>query len=235
MDSSNIYDFDVNDDGIIDFLIIAKKRYIYHFITYSVWISSNNSNQNLVVGACNPSGAYGVYYNTLNINDTLNDNNHWGTFNYFANYPEASPMTCFPPVGDFYIGLKIYKNADTLYGWARCSATDSSVTVKDYAYNSIPNLFILVGQTVLDSALVPLFPEPTVFLSQNKLVVALSQYPLSQGEIKIVNSMGQIVKSTPIQTITNYIPITGIAQGIYIIQINTPQGGITKKVFLQEN
>jgi len=228
LDSSNIFDFDVNADGIIDFLVSAKRSYIYHFVTNSILIT-HNSNKNRVVGACYPPDGY----YELDVNDTINLNNSWWSFNHVTNYPEASPMSCLPPARDFYIGLKFFENADTLYGWVRCSATDNSITIKDYAYNSIPNLFILAGQTVLDSALVPLFPEPTVFMSQNQLVVALSQYPLPLGEIRIVNGTGQMARSAPIQAITNYIPITGMAQGIYIVQIITPQGVISKKVFLQ--
>jgi len=226
---SKVFEFDLNNDSIIDYAFITRN------INNSpqerrIWIR-NFQNQNKLTGCC--SG--GNYY-PVNENDTINSINDWFISMDVLSIETMLPFTCYPQLLDFFVGLKFIINEnDTLYGWVRCSATNNSITIKDYAYNSIPNLYILAGQTVLDSGLVPLFPEPTVFMSQNHLVVALSQYPLPQGEIRIVNSMGQIMKSLPIQAITNYIPITGIAQGFYIIQIDTPQGGISKKIFLQEN
>ncbi|MDD3875659.1 MAG: T9SS type A sorting domain-containing protein [Bacteroidales bacterium] len=225
---SNIFEFDINNDSIIDYAFLARNINL-NPQERRIWIR-NFQNQNKLTGCCS-----GGYYYPLYNNDTVSTTENWFGIMDVLSTETMVPFTCYPPIGDFYVGLKFIVASDTLFGWVRCSATDSNITIKEYAYNTIPNLFILAGQTVLDSSLVPLFPEPAVFMSQNQLVVALGQYPLPQGEIRIANNMGQIVKSVPIESITNYIPITGIAQGLYIIQIDTPQGGITKKVFLQEN
>jgi hypothetical protein len=51
---------------------------------------------------------------------------------------------------DGYIGLKLKKAGLIYYGWTRLSvsvsSTSASFTIKDYAYNSVPNQPILAGE-----------------------------------------------------------------------------------------
>ena len=50
---------------------------------------------------------------------------------------------------DKYLGLKFIKNGNTYYGWAKLQygVTVPSLTLKGYAYNSVPNQSIFAGQT----------------------------------------------------------------------------------------
>ena len=52
---------------------------------------------------------------------------------------------------DGYVGLQLIHAGQTYYGWVRMdvnvTAGSASMTIKDYAYNSIPNQPILAGQT----------------------------------------------------------------------------------------
>ena len=50
---------------------------------------------------------------------------------------------------DKYLGLKLVKNSQAFYGWARLNGNywdGTPLLLKDYAYNSSPNEFILAGQ-----------------------------------------------------------------------------------------
>ena len=52
---------------------------------------------------------------------------------------------------DKYLGLKLVKGGQAFYGWARLNGKigwdGTPLLLKDYAYNSSPNEFILAGQT----------------------------------------------------------------------------------------
>jgi hypothetical protein len=72
----------------------------------------------------------------------------------------------WPSFNDRYLGLKISSGGNVYYGWARLSVYadgfSSSITIKDYAYNSIPNQSILAGQTCPPQSLI-IANGPTTF------------------------------------------------------------------------
>lgn len=156
------YKLDLNNDGIADFIIGysyiqnrcggegAANRMIEYIDT-----SIGGKNQVL--------GEYGA--DTLNNSFVIDANGRWFTnFDLYLVASENSRGTCpwgtdhFGPwfnVTDKYLGLKFIKDGSTYYGWARLTSAGTSltdfsgyfITLKDYAYNSIPNQAILAGQT----------------------------------------------------------------------------------------
>jgi len=147
------FNLDLNKDGTIDFQIGGYANHISFNLSVGVAISSLNTNK-VACGslppdslplAMNPGTAISSNLNWVNVKQPLgmvlrayhSPNIHW-----WGNWTDST---------DHYLGLKIIKGSNTYYGWVRLSvsvtAGQSSVTIKDYAYNSTPNQQILAGQT----------------------------------------------------------------------------------------
>jgi hypothetical protein len=89
-----------------------------------------------------------------------------------------------------YLALKLRKDLDIYYGWARLHIADSgkSITIFEYAYNSIPNQPILAGEKTT--------PLPLTLLSFNG-VLKNNQSVLTWSTTNEINNKGfDIEKST---------------------------------------
>jgi Secretion system C-terminal sorting domain len=98
---------------------------------------------------------------------------------------------------DKYLALKLIVGTNTYYGWVRLDvlATSSSFTIKDYAYESTPNICIKAGQTLrgineqTSKNIISLFPNP--FSTQTTLHTDIF---LHNATLTIYNCFGQTVK-----------------------------------------
>ncbi|MBL0104700.1 MAG: T9SS type A sorting domain-containing protein [Bacteroidetes bacterium] len=98
---------------------------------------------------------------------------------------------------DKYLALKLIVGTDTYYGWARMDLLPSSTsfTIKDYAYESTPNVCIQAGQTGLgvnenlNKNMVAVFPNP--FTSSTTIQVTGN---LKNAALAIYNVSGQTIK-----------------------------------------
>jgi hypothetical protein len=145
VDTTNRYEFDLNNDGTNDFRFLATNIYFNNksLITGKALDISYIFNNNKVAGGCQ---GYTIY--TINAGDTISNILSWDIVQYIKFTQTLVPWECTVPIGDVFFGLKLLVNTDTLYGWVRCCANDTSITIKDYAYNSSPNTYILAGQTI---------------------------------------------------------------------------------------
>ncbi|MDD3875660.1 MAG: T9SS type A sorting domain-containing protein [Bacteroidales bacterium] len=227
VDAMNNFEFDINNDSIPDFRFIAR-NYSYES-TYGIMLSLLKRNNNFVSGGC----ASGGYREDIFINDTIYNNLNW----YWIKHIKTTPniFDCELPVGDIYFGLMHVKNSDTLYGWVRCTATNNSITVKDYAYNTIPNMSILAGQTELGIGNFAQSTNINIYENSGYLNVSITYPYQTQGHIRIYNQQGALVKAVSINGQQNTIPLAGLAQGIYIVQVATQTEIVNKQIFLQEN
>ncbi|MDD3875662.1 MAG: T9SS type A sorting domain-containing protein [Bacteroidales bacterium] len=160
---------------------------------------------------------------------------NWGQVRYFLFLLNDFGSTCYLPIGDAYIGLKFIESTDTLYGWVRCTATNNSITVKDFAYNTIPNMPILAGQTELGIGNFAPSSNINIFENSGFLYVNITYPAQAQGYIKIYSQQGALVKADSINGQQNTIPLAGLAQGIYIVQVATQSEIVNKQIFLQKN
>jgi len=228
-DSIITYPFDLNLDNIIEFYFLAR-----HYFSSGQQGTFLTVNRRFVTcNSCKVSGGCTSFdeRNDIFFNDTININLIWG--NDASIY--STIIYCALPVGDIYFGLKLVIDTDTFYGWVRCTATDTSITVKDYAYNSTPEMYILAGQTILGNDSLTLSNNINIFQSNNMLHINLSNAIQAQGYIRMFNSTGILLKTVIISGLTNSISLTGISSGIYIIQVETPSAILNKQIFLQGN
>ena len=93
----------------------------------------------------------------MNPDDLINSNLNWvrtsGGVLRGVRTPNNYLFGNWATTTDHYLGLKTKSGSNTYYGWVRLRISvspsppfHSSVTIKDYAYNSIPNQRILAGQ-----------------------------------------------------------------------------------------
>jgi len=226
----NIYDFDIDNNNIIDFNISASYFYVYGGPTTVLGreiVFKSLFTENMMTGTC---GTWGYYYPVL-IDDTISVNSNWFNYNnYIVFNCSGIPMNCEAPVEDFYLGFKFLIGSNFFYAWARVSATYNSITIKDYAYNSIPNMYILAEQKEIDFEYLP--AEVNIFENKSRLIV-VNNTPFLSGNIRIYNTLGRLVKVFNLTDIYNIIPLTGINSGIYIIRVETDDRVVNKKMFIQ--
>jgi len=135
---------------------------------------------------------------------------------------------------DHYLGVYFDISGTKHYGWIRVGGipTDgSTVTVKDYAYNTVADQAIYAGQTI--NAGISNNASLTgvnVFSSDRNVIVNASEIG---GTINIFNNLGQLVKSANIDDTHSVIDMVSAQAGIYLVQIQQGDQAITKRVILK--
>lgn len=230
VDSSNSFIFDLNIDGINDFGFVAKNYFIQYGQPYgqlldigSLWSICR------VAGGCSDGGIR----NDIFFNDSINAEDIWDINQHIRLALSTLGWGCDIPIGDTYFGLKLKVNSDSLYGWVRCSATYNSITIKDYAYNTTPDMYILAGQTSLNTLNTD--NNINIFENNNNLNINLTGFAQPEGTIKMYNNLGILIKSVLINGSHNTISLSGMAAGIYVVQVQTPLGITNNQIFLQGN
>ncbi len=232
-DSIVSYYFDLNLDSINDFSFWARH---YHYqMQDGVWLSMQR--RTVTCNTCKVSGGCTIFddRNDIYLNDTVNQNLIWDNDMSVLIDIFALSMYCALPTGDIYCGLKLIVNTDTYYGWVRCTATSNSITIKDYAYNSTPNEYILAGQTTLGTEPPSLSDNISIYENNGFLTVDFNEKIGPKGHINIYNYLGALVKTEQINGLNNSVSLRDLTSGIYIVHIVTEDGIINKKIYYQSN
>jgi hypothetical protein len=188
------YSLDLNNDSIVDFII--------HFggsgSTIGVICSPQNNNAYAgnFVGGVHLPWALSASNNICDTLSTWYDANNPGTMGMGAN------IGYWPSAANKYLALKLIVGTNTYYGWARFDllAISSSFTIKDYAYNSIPNNCIQAGKTNVGSnensdKNISIFPNPlissttihTIDNLKNATLTIYNSYGIALKQIKNIS------------------------------------------------
>ena len=222
------YNIDLNSDGISDVTFSQTHRYTAHLCSFDVdLVSIMPATNNNVTG----SGT------------TFDSSASWGAGGALAYTQEG--MLCNPVQHAWvnsnggYEGVKLKIGNQYHYGWIKISVPGfgSSLTVKEFAYNTIPNQPILAGQTITTgltensfASSINLFPNP----ASNHLTIALGSNN-KKVEVTITDITGKIIytittnKTNKIEVNTNEF-----AEGIYIVQIQVADFIGTKKLVVEK-
>ncbi len=241
------YNIDLNNDGINDYKISCSRSggicpLAPSSRLYINFISDSALNSNAVV-----TGTSITYPLAMNLNDSISSGLSFSSFGYLRRNTSGGPCTGTFGVWSYsidrYLGLKLIVGGNTYYGWARMQIDVvtgiPSCTIKDYAYNSIPNQPILAGDTgtvptgIFEnsfSSSINLFPNP----ANNHLTIALGSNN-KNVEVAIADMTGKIIYTT-IAYETNRIEVntSEFAEGIYIVQIGTEKYIETKKFIVKK-
>jgi hypothetical protein len=239
---TDTFNLDLNGDGTTDFLIqAARQRGRYP-----------ESPRPSYVGIT-PQGSNAFITTTLNtvkklvLSDPISSGQAWHntTFQYlkqhvaiFMNPPTNTGQ--WDSVVDGYIGLQLINGGQTYYGWVRMDVTVStssaSMTIKDYAYNSIPNQPILAGQTsttgIIENSFassINLYPNPSAY----HLTIDLESN-IQKAEIAIIDVTGKIVyKANAIGKQKLEVNTSNFSEGIYLVRIQSTDFIETKKLVVK--
>jgi len=134
---------------------------------------------------------------------------------------------------DKFLGANFTVGPNTHYGWVRLTvaADASTVTIKDYAYNTVAADQINAGQMV-NLQNIPLDNKVTIKTQMDQAIVNVTP-DLIGGEIVMVDMTGKEVKSIIISDVNTTITFEGVETGIYMLNARFEGGTITKKVYVR--
>jgi hypothetical protein len=143
--------------------------------------------------------------------------------------------------GDKYFGFRFKVNLAWYYGWARVNmpADHLSFTIKDYAYNSVPNAPIYAGQTsssginkqaVIPKNLVTVYPNPCKYSVEFRF-----KYPVNNAVINIYNFQGQKIKTiTDISGNKQMMYSGDLKCGMYFYELLSENKIVDTGIFIRE-
>ncbi len=238
--ASQTYNLDLNGDGTTDFLINAARYSILGVLGSSVGITPQGSN------ACITTTFNQV--KKLVLGDTISSSQAWQdttgqVLKSYSQYGFDPPTTRgeWNTVVDGYVGLQLINAGQTYYGWVRMDVTVSlssaSMTIKDYAYNSIPNQPILAGQTTATginenslASSISLYPNP----APNQLTITLGS-STKNIEVTIADITGKIIYSTSAFAAQKIeVNTKDFAEGVYFVQVQSADFIATKKLVIEK-
>ena len=256
---SGDYSLDLNNDGINDFILSPRKKAFICscFGLNGRWINYNGSRDSAVISSTSQSwiaDRVGGY----DLNTLIDSSLHWTnfihilatkhdvcvpcpTFGYWTSHqPGTGPWN---NINGKYLALKTQVGTDFYYGWVKLGVATAigidlvSITIMEYAFNSIPNQPILAGQTnttgIIENSFassINLFPNP----ANNHLTIVL---PITNKkvEVSITDITGKIIyTTTAIETKNIVVSTKDFAEGIYNVQIQTEDFIATKKLVVEK-
>ena len=243
------YDLDINNDGQIDFTF-----YGYHFTLNCACGSGITDTSTLSPTSLSwVSDTINGQSAKLNSGDLINASSPLWTnapsqILFFKGgacssrscsplggfYFSGTPLGTWSNVADKYLALKIQVSGSIYYGWARLDVDSLGfpITIKDYAYNPIPDSAILAGQTI--TGITKIFPSSSIALypnpATNQLTIALGSNNKKAG-VTITDITGKIIY-TAIARETQKIEVNtkDFTEGIYVVQIQAADFIGTKKL-----
>jgi hypothetical protein len=141
-------------------------------------------------------------------------------------------------VTDKYLALKIQVSGSIYYGWVRLNVGNGGypITIKDYAYYSIPDSGIVAGQTItgimenISSSSIAFYPNPTT----NQLTIALGSNN-QKVEVTITDITGKIIYTTfARETQKIEVNTNDFKEGIYVVQIQAADFIATKRLVVEK-
>jgi hypothetical protein len=151
---------------------------------------------------------------------------------------QLMPNGIWSNVSEKYVALKIQVSGNIYYGWARLDVgfLGNPITIKDYAYNSIPNQPILAGQTnatgIIENSFassINLFPNP----ADNHLTIALGSNN-KKAEVTITDITGKVIYKTTATDVQKIeVNTEDFAKGIYVVQIQTADFIVKKELLVK--
>ncbi len=237
--SNSSYLLDLNNDGTEDFRITQNGSSSYSMDGVAVYAYQSNANKLLIDKI--QFGYYSYSVNAalaLNQGDTIDNNQPmWGAFgglNAHGIYNSA-PLDIghWKSLSDKYIGFKFVIDSDLHYGWARLNVTPdaTSATIKDYAYNSIPDEMIMAGQT--GSAGINKYSagnEFNVYSFNKKLVIDCGNSDIKNTVVSIFNTTGQQIKQMQINSMRTEVDMSDIPSGIYFVRLMNENGIFSRRI-----
>jgi len=222
------FDLDLDVDGLADFHYAITNDTIYPMIDISV-LHDSSYVANYIVDGCG-----------LAIPLSLNDSIAYAP--YFTYRPEGYLIAFFGPsycnhsglfagTEDKYMGFWIIRNGQNCYGWMRMDVSSDAtrMRLKDYGYSCTG---ILAGQIINKIDDKTLESKIIVQRDGNHIIIKPT-YNLEIIDASLINLTS---RTSQLQVINNEVRIdnSNYAPGIYVVRLNTPEGGCTIKIMINQ-
>ena len=131
---------------------------------------------------------------------------------------------------DKYLGLRITIGADKHYGWVRMDIPSdaSSITIKDYAINTVANEGILAGETATAGIANNNFKGFNYFVDKNNQLNLSAN--ISMEKVSLHNTLGQQVVSQKLSNTNETVELSGLQSGVYIATVSIDGASKTFKI-----
>lgn len=195
-------------------------------------------------GAMGTMGAVVPYLSALNLNDPIGSAGTWqiqdGDPFYLASTQQNKQTFASTYSGGFYgnfgdnaehyVGIIFQASGGSFhYGWIRVSdipAEGNTITIKDYAYNTVADAQILAGQTTVGVEEAQL--NGKIFVNNGTLNVQLAN--AENGKVTVYNAMGQVVIAQDVETAQSTIDMNAFESGMYNVVVEANGLILQKKV-----
>lgn len=134
---------------------------------------------------------------------------------------------------DKYLGVSFQSGGNTHYGWVRLdvSAGADSITIKDYAYNTVASDSIAAGQMVgLENVVVD---DKVTFKTMLDEAYVNVTPDLIGGQIVLIDMSGRELSSTPIEEVNTKVVYGDVNAGIYMLVARFESGQVSKKIYVR--
>jgi hypothetical protein len=239
-----------------DFVLSARKRFVgCGQCAQTVYVMANGDSAVIIPTAVSwISDQVGGYP----INTLIDSSLGWTNAIHTLVTKRATCESCSPSAGNHlvqsnatgpwlntsgkYVALKIQVGTNFYYGWVRLGVSIGpstiSMTIMDYAYNSLSGQPILAGQTTVATGIsensfassINLFPNP----ANNHLTIALGSNN-KKVDVTISDITGKLIySSTASDTQKIEVNTNDFAEGIYVVQIQSADFIATKKLVIEK-
>lgn len=233
---SYIYTFNINNDSTFDVkFVLSHHEYLFENVIWVIYTATVGSNDTI---ATLENGCVKLLEET----DTINDSQPWYNMSvspllfgrdYYQDKFDTDDWWCNSPNSNKYCGLKLMFDGNIYYGWLRMSWSVSKVVVKDFAYNSTPDMMILAGQ-IESSSINEINTNNHFNISKynSQLEITSKKEDQKIERISIYNISGQCNRDKEVNDYKALIDINDLQTGIYIIQIITPENIFVEKYYI---
>ncbi len=231
---------DMDNDANFDFILVSADS-IYQvtagtFRVRTTLVAPYGSvaSMNAVAGEAPSSYNYAL---ALNMNDMIDNTLNWisATNTMAYNVNSSNPYNeNWNGVTDKYLALRFNTGGTDYYGWARMDvdAIGDAWVLKDYAYNDT-GAGILAGEggVGLDETNMESLVH---FINQaNNTVLVRVNENVTNANVTVVASSGQVVQTGVVENGEFSVAMDGLTSGIYMINVTSEQGTITKKMIVR--
>lgn len=224
------YYIDLNGDGSDDFYFLS---YSYGGLgggSSSSRIYPINNNNSVLINSSAFSLTQNGYVDTLNINDTINNDKLWRHYYCFlVTHSVIYGDTSFTNgswynISNKYVGLKMIHNNNTIFGWCKVSIQNfNHITIHGFAYKNC-----YAGNESVDLNYLEVSPNP----ANTYLNIAFKDNAFP-ADINLFNTQGNLILSEKLTGTESNLDVSDIPQGIYILKFVSKKGVSTEKVIIQ--
>ncbi len=208
------YYFDLNGDGTDDYYIRASHESSPSFFEVQSWCIPLNGNEVNVYGA--NTNALDFLDSAFMISRNLQWQNSEAAFFYgFAGMVPGSSFSwgVWSGIGFKYLGLKMFDESDTIYGWLNLKVNGGIVSINAFA--SRPELPDNIDEN--NNRLI-IYPNPAVGI----LNVVIPNGYSGRGSYEIIDMHGKVAAHGNLSGNTySSIEVSYLKNGIYVICIKT--------------